>query len=343
MQPGPTRATRGAPAPGPRSVALTAAVASDDAGSATLVEAVDLVRDFGPVRAVDGVDIRLARGDVLGLLGPNGAGKTSTLRMLCGTLAPTRGRIAIAGIDLLAAPRRAKQGIGYLPEQPPVYPDMTVAEYLEFSARLHGLRGGARRAAIASAESRCALEPLRRRLIGRLSKGYRQRVGIAQAILHAPPVIILDEPTVGLDPIQIRDIRALIAELGREHAVILSTHILPEIQAVCSHVQIMHQGRIAWRDTLDDADASVDCHHVRVTLAPGSGDPAMVAGVRRCEALGERRYRIELEHGPAVLETLTADLVAAGFGVREFVPERRSLEQIFVEVTAGDTAESTPA
>lgn len=210
-----------------------------------LVQGLDLYRDYGGLRAVAGVDVGLHRGQVLGLLGPNGAGKTSTLQMLCGVLAPSAGRILIDGIDLLEQPRRAKAALGYLPEQPPLYRDMTVREYLAFCAALHGVDRARRSARVARALERCALDTVPQRLIGNLSKGYRQRVGIAQAILHEPAVIVLDEPTVGLDPIQIREIRSMIRDLAGAHhqTVILSTHILNEVEAICQRVIIINAGR----------------------------------------------------------------------------------------------------
>ncbi len=220
-----------------------------------LVAAEGLSRYYGDRCAVEGLELSLHKGEVLGLLGPNGAGKSTTMQMLTGNLAPTTGSIKIGGIDLLDEPRKAKQLIGYLPEQPPVYRDLTVNEYLDYCARLRGVNAGHRRQAIAHALGRCALGEVQNRLIGNLSKGFRQRVGIAQAILHSPAVVVLDEPTVGLDPLQIREIRSLIRELGQEHSVILSTHILPEVQAVCDRVQILNRGKTVFNDTLEGVES----------------------------------------------------------------------------------------
>lgn len=215
-----------------------------------LVAASGLSRYYSEHCAVDQLDVRLCKGEVLGLLGPNGAGKSTTMQMLTGNLAPTSGEIHINGIDLLDEPRKAKQQIGYLPEQPPVYRDLTVGEYLYYCTRLRNVPSAQRKEAVERASERCGIQDVGKRLIGNLSKGYRQRVGIAQAILHNPAVVILDEPTVGLDPIQIREIRRLIRELGQEHGIILSTHILPEVQAVCDRVQILNHGRTVFNDTL---------------------------------------------------------------------------------------------
>jgi len=222
----------------------------DQENQEILMAAEGLSRYYSDHCAVDKLELYLKKGEVLGLLGPNGAGKSTTMQMLTGNLAPSTGSIKINGIDLLDEPRKAKQHLGYLPEQPPVYRDLTVNEYLGYCARLHGLGGDARQQAIVQARGRCNLDEVQHRLIGNLSKGFRQRVGIAQAILHNPAVVILDEPTVGLDPLQIREIRHLIRELGKEHAVILSTHILPEVQAVCDRVQILNRGRTVFNDSL---------------------------------------------------------------------------------------------
>lgn len=223
--------------------------------STILLAAEGLSRYYSEHCAVDSLNLHLQKGEVLGLLGPNGAGKSTTMQMLTGNLAPTTGSIQINGIDLLDEPRSAKRHLGYLPEQPPVYRDLTVNEYLDYCAKLHGMRGAERTQAIGLACERCSLTEVQNRLIANLSKGYKQRVGIAQAILHSPSVVILDEPTVGLDPLQIREIRKLIRELGQEHSVILSTHILPEVQAVCDRVQILNRGRTVFNDSLAGVDS----------------------------------------------------------------------------------------
>ena len=222
-----------------------------DTVQSQLITASGLSRFYGDYCAVENLDVILNKGEVLGLLGPNGAGKSTTMQMLTGNLAPTTGEIRINGVDLLEEPVRAKQQIGYLPEQPPVYRDLTVNEYLTYCARLRQVPAKQCKAMVGRASLRCGLESVSQRLIGNLSKGFRQRVGIAQAILHNPAVVILDEPTVGLDPIQIREIRSLIRELGKDHGIILSTHILPEVQAVCDRVQILNRGRTVFNNTLE--------------------------------------------------------------------------------------------
>jgi ABC-2 type transport system ATP-binding protein len=215
-----------------------------------LVEAKQLYRYYGKQCAVNNVSFQLKKGQVLGFLGANGAGKTTTMSMLCGNLAPSSGEIIINGVDLLDNPVAAKHSIGYLPDQPPLYKELTVTEFLRYCAELHRVPSAEMTAAVTIAQERCGLNEVAQRLIGHLSKGYQQRVGIAQAILHNPPVIVLDEPTVGLDPIQIKEIRSLIKELGVEHGVILSTHILSEVQETCTDVQIIHQGQLVLNSTM---------------------------------------------------------------------------------------------
>ena len=248
-----------------------------------LIVASGLSRFYGSHCAVDGLNLELRRGEVLGLLGPNGAGKSTTMQMLTGNLAPGTGEILVNGVDLLDQPRLAKANIGYLPEQPPVYRDLSVAEYLHFVARLHGLSGKRAKAAMTAACERCSLNDVYHRLIGNLSKGFQQRVGIAQAILHEPAIIILDEPTVGLDPIQIREIRALIRQLGESHGVILSTHILPEVQSVCDRVQILNRGKTVFNGELSDSESLEKVffdlvHQQDPALSAELGEQAMVEG-----------------------------------------------------------------
>ncbi|OGS92220.1 MAG: multidrug ABC transporter ATP-binding protein [Gallionellales bacterium GWA2_60_18] len=222
---------------------------SDTAPDITL-SARNLTRRFGSRQVIHGISLELRRGEVLGLLGHNGAGKSTTLQMLTGCLLPDAGAIDICGIDLLRRPAAAKARIGYLPEIPPLYRELNVDDYLLFAARLRGMAPAAAAAALAQARQRCGLETVGKKTIGTLSKGYQQRIGIAQAIIHQPDVIVLDEPTVGLDPAQIREIRTLIRELGDAHSVILSTHLLGEVESMCDRVEIMREGRLIYGDTI---------------------------------------------------------------------------------------------
>lgn len=308
-----------------------------------LIDATGLCRDYGALRAVYAVDLRLERGEIVGLLGQNGAGKTSTMDMLCGVLAPTAGAITIDGVDLLESPRTAKRALGYLPEQPPLYPEMSVRGYLSFAAALHGVPRARRGDAGDRAMSLCGLTDVAHRPIGNLSKGYRQRVGIAQAIVHDPPAIILDEPTVGLDPIQIRAIRGLIADLGREHGIILSTHILPEVQALCSRVAIMHHGRILHGAPMSEFTDDTAVERITVTLrrAPVDTELRAIDGVTGVEHLGRGRLRLTLEPRRDVPERIAETAVYRGWGLIEMTPDRASLEQLFVELTSADTEAET--
>jgi len=306
-----------------------------------LISVEQLYRYYGHHLAVEAVDFELAQGEVLGFLGPNGAGKSTTMQMISGNLAPSAGRIRINGIDLLDAPKRAKAEIGYLPEQPPVYRDLTVDEYLYYCAKLHRVSKGQRSQAVTRAKHRCGLAEVSKRLIGNLSKGFQQRVGIAQAILHSPAVVILDEPTVGLDPNQIRDIRALIRELGESHGIILSTHILPEVQATCSHVQIIHQGRLVFSESMQDLERRLTSHVLLLETRERLDDAELekLAGIDNVERLGDTRARLHFE------DSNPADAVAAcvarhDWGLVELSLDRQTLEQVFVDLTCSDTSET---
>jgi ABC-2 type transport system ATP-binding protein len=299
-----------------------------------LVRVEGLTRRHGEIRAVDTVGFTLIRGQILGFLGPNGAGKSTTMRLLAGVLAPDGGRIVINGFDLLDEPLRAKQAIGYLPEQPPLYRDLTVDEQLCYSARLHGLSRVASGQAMARIKRRCGLAEVGRRLIGNLSKGYRQRLGIAQALLHDPPVIILDEPTVGLDPIQLREIRDLIRELGQDHGVILSTHLLSEVQATCTHVQIMRDGRLVYAGALADLEQ----RRLSTSLRIGLRTPPAVAllralpAVEQVEDLGQGRFRLRHAAGAAPSRAVLEQARINGWELWELTPEHADLEAIFIEL-----------
>ena len=293
-----------------------------------------LTRDYAGTRAVDGVDIALAPGEILGLLGPNGAGKTTTLRMLAGTLAATAGTVTLAGQDLAGEPQRAKRHLGYLPERPPVYPELTVDEYLGFCARLHAVPRRQRREAIAAARADCGLEDTGRRLIGHLSKGYQQRVGIAQAIVHRPDVVILDEPTAGLDPNQLRGIRELIARLSRAHSVIISSHILSEIQATAARVVIMHQGRIVFDEPLGGTTAPV----VEITLREAVTADSLTGldGVAHATALDDHRWQLTPAPGCDIREMIAETAAGRGWGLLELGAARYSLEERFAALTSRD-------
>lgn len=296
-----------------------------------LVQVEDLGYSYG-ASGVRELGFTLHRGQVLGFLGPNGAGKSTTLRLLTGNLIPDTGRILIHSVDLLRDPCRAKARLGYLPEHPPVYRELTVDEYLRYCARLHRVPRTAIRTAVQRAKDSCGLAERGRCLIGTLSKGYQQRVGIAQAILHAPSVIVLDEPTVGLDPLQRREICDLIKALGQQHGVILSTHILSEVQTTCSHVQILHEGRLVYSDSLSALDRRSLIVELCASLSPT--DVAGLPDVIQVEDLGGHRFR--LHHRPAAdPAAIAAAIHARGWGLRQLAPEHGSLEQVFIDLTLG--------
>jgi ABC-2 type transport system ATP-binding protein len=299
------------------------------------VSAQGLSRKFGTRTAVDGVSLELKRGEILGFLGPNGAGKTTTMQMLTGNLAPSMGSITICGVDLLDQPVAAKARIGYLPETPPLYRELTVREYVDLAARLHRVPKTARGMAVADALTRCGLAEVANKLIGTLSKGYQQRVGIAQAIAHQPDVVILDEPTVGLDPNQIREIRNLIRELGRDRSVILSTHILPEVEGVCDRVQILHHGTTVFNDTIATLKRFEGGRVMLLGLRrpPASGEIAAVEGVARVEPAGDNLFRVSFADTGDPTDELVRRAVEKSWGLYQLTPAQTSLEDVFVHLT----------
>jgi len=299
------------------------------------ISARGLTRSFGNHIAVNNITLKLRRGEVLGFLGPNGAGKTTTMQMLTGNLAPSRGEISICGIDLLDEPVRAKAHVGYLPEVPPLYRELTVDEYLTLATRLHRVAPARRPEAIAAAKQRCGLADTGGRLIGALSKGYQQRVGIAQAIVHAPDIVILDEPTVGLDPNQIREIRGLIRELGGTHSVILSTHILPEVEAICDRVQIMHHGNLVYSDTIAALKQFESGATVLVGLRrpPPLAELAALPGVAAAECVEPTLYRVEFAAGEDATDALVKQAAARDWGLCQLKPAQTTLEDVFVNLT----------
>lgn len=314
----------------PRRSTLVENIAMDE----ILAQVERLTRRYGEIRAVDEVSFTLLRGQVLGFLGPNGAGKSTTMRMLAGVLAPDAGRIMIHGVDLLDQPAQAKRALGYLPEQPPLYREMTVDEQLHYSACLHGLSRTASRQAVACIKERCGLTNVSGRLIAHLSKGYQQRVGIAQAVLHDPAVVVLDEPTVGLDPLQSREIRGLIRELGQDRGVILSSHRLSEVQALCTHVQIMRSGRLVYASPLADLEQQQQSTRLRIGLKmpPPLVRLTQLPGIEGVEELGQGRFRLQHTAAAAPHQALVEQASAENWGLWELTPEQVSLEQIFVEL-----------
>ena len=313
------------------------ASSSDTTSAELTVAARELSRSFGGNMAVHGVDIDLHRGEVLGLLGPNGAGKTTTMQMLTGNLAPSTGSVSICGVDLLERPAAAKARIGYLPEVPPLYKELTVDEYLQFAARIHRVPHKQAKEAVTRAKRRCGVDVPGDKLIGALSKGYQQRLGIAQAIVHEPDVVILDEPTVGLDPIQIREIRALIRELRDRHSVILSTHILPEVEAVCDRVNILHRGAIVYSDTIEALSRFRGGQALQVGFrnAPAMEAIKAIPGVADAQSV-DGFVRVLPQDGQDPIDAIVHAAVERNWGLRYLAPEAASLEDVFVQITTAE-------
>ncbi len=307
-----------------------------------MVEVQHVTKRYGSLTAVDDISFRVERGEILGFLGPNGAGKTTTMRILTGFLPATEGQARIAGFDVFEQPMEAKRRTGYLPETPPLYPEMTVAEYLRFVARINGMPPGDRRTQVGVAMERTKISDMADRYCGKLSKGYRQRVGLAQAILHNPDVLILDEPTAGLDPRQIIETRRLIAELAGDHTVILSTHILPEVSQTCQRVVIINRGRVVAIDTPDNLTARLQGSQTLYLQIDAQGAEALatlegVDGVASVTCVDEHDgiggYEIESRQGDDVRRELSRTVVTSGWGLLELRPRQMSLEDIFLQLT----------
>jgi ABC-2 type transport system ATP-binding protein len=306
-----------------------------------------LTKAYGNVLAVDSISFNVAKGQIVGFLGPNGAGKSTTMRMLTCFMPPTSGSATINGFDIFHQSHQVREHLGYLPENVPLYLEMRVDEYLDFRGRLRGMDRASRKKRIDYVVERCWLGPVRSRTIGHLSKGYRQRVGLADSLLHNPPVLILDEPTVGLDPTQIRETRKLIKDLGGQHTLLLSTHILPEVEAVCDRAIVIASGRVVAQGSPDELRASrrlqarvlVECRgpaeQVKNTLA-------RVSGVSKVEMLNGEHHpdegyvtaAIRPQESRDVREEVARTIIQNGWPLREIRLEHATLEEFFVQVTA---------
>ncbi|MEO1237402.1 MAG: ABC transporter ATP-binding protein, partial [Planctomycetota bacterium] len=319
----------------------------NDRPAISMLAAHHLTKTYGPTLAVDDLSLELQRGQIVGFLGPNGAGKSTTIRMLTGFLPPTSGRATLDGHDVTTATTAARRKLGYLPESNPLYPEMRVDEYLHFCGQLHGMTRGARRARMDEVTDRCGLSALRRRTIGRLSKGNRQRVGLASALLHEPPVLVLDEPTSGLDPNQIGQVRGLIRELAGKHTVLLSSHILPEVQRVADRVVIIAQGKIVADGTVDElrrrsrsvggvaslyVEAKGGADDLRTTLSGLDGVESVEVEPQQTDA-GWSAVRVLPSAGHDCREAVAEHLRQHGHAVRELRSEAETLEEFFVRVT----------
>ena len=313
-----------------------------------MIEVESLTKRYGRATAVDGVSFRVEKGEILGFLGPNGAGKTTTMRILTCYLPPTEGTARVAGYDVFAQPMEVKRRVGYLPESPPLYPDMSVRDYLDFCARIKGVAGKERTARVAYAIETCRVGDVRDKLIAKLSKGYRQRVGLAQAILHNPDVLILDEPTAGLDPKQIIETRELIRGLAGSHTVILSTHILPEVSMTCGRVVIINKGRVVAEDTPENLTRRLKgAGTIRVeargdatsVLEAVKAVPGVLAAHPRGGHDGSVIVDVEAEAGRDVRAELAWAVVTKGHQLLGLQQLGMSLEEIFLHLTTTDAAE----
>jgi len=316
-----------------------------------VIEVQNLTKRYGRVTAVDDISFRVERGEILGFLGPNGAGKTTTMRILTGYMPATEGRALVAGFDVFDQPIEAKRRTGYLPETPPLYPDMTVHEYLSFVAKIKGVPPAERRERVQQVMVRTRVDDMASRLTSKLSKGYRQRVGLAQALIHNPDVLILDEPTAGLDPKQIIETRQLIKQLAGDHTIILSTHILPEVSQTCERVVIINKGRVVAVDTPDNLTARLQGSQTMYVQIDANGADAVsalarVPGVTRVvesdRKAGIVGYEVEGERGRDIRRDLARAVVGSNWGLLELRPMRMSLEEIFLSLTTEDLA-SQPA
>ena len=312
-----------------------------------MIEVQHVSKRYGRVTAVDDVSFRVERGEILGFLGPNGAGKTTTMRILTGYMPASEGKALIAGYDVFTQPLEAKRRTGYLPEMPPLYPDMTVREYLDFVARIKGVPPKERKKRVATVMQRTHVDDMAERHCAKLSKGYKQRVGLAQALIHNPDVLILDEPTAGLDPKQIIETRQLIRDLAGDHTIVLSTHILPEVAQTCQRVVIINKGRVAAVDTPDNLTARLtgaETMFIQIDANGAEAGPALAAipGVSRVVAAPGGGYEVESERGTDVRRELAKNVVNRGWGLLELRPMRMSLEEIFLQVTTDESAAEAP-
>ena len=314
-----------------------------------MIEVQHLTKRYGRVTAVDDVSFRVERGEILGFLGPNGAGKTTTMRVITGYIPATEGRAIVAGFDVFDQPVEAKRRTGYLPETPPLYPEMTIREYLSFVARIKGVAASERKPRIQEVMERIRIAEVADRHCGKLSKGYRQRVGLAQAILHNPDVLVLDEPTAGLDPKQIIETRELIKELAGDHTIILSTHILPEVAQTCQRVVIINKGRVVAIDTPENLTARLrgsETMYLQVDVGAQDATATLqrVPGVTRVTTSDGRDgvvgYEVESSQGEDVRRELARAVVSNNWGLLELRPMRMSLEEIFLSLTTEESPEA---
>lgn len=322
-----------------------------------MIKVQDLSKRYARNVAVDNISFEVQKGEIVGFLGPNGAGKTTTMRILTCFLPPTSGSANVAGFDVLEQPMEVKRRIGYLPETPPLYPDMEVSEYLHFVGSLKGIKGNDLARRVDEAAGRCAVGDVRNKLIAKLSKGYRQRVGLAQAIIHNPDVLILDEPTSGLDPKQIQETRQLIRSLAGDHTIILSTHILPEVEGTCEKVLIISKGKLVATDTVEHLTnrlRGAEAIAVEIESRAGHLDTEgilhrleQVSGVSRVLAKeprgGRHVFEVESLQGRSIRGDVARAVVESGWDLTELRPVAVSLEEVFLQLTGTDAAVAAEA
>jgi len=311
-----------------------------------MIQVSHLTKLYGPHAAVSDLNFEVKKGEIVGFLGPNGAGKSTTMKILTGFMPATEGKVSVAGFDVFENPIEVKKNVGFLPENPPVYPDMTVQDYLDFSGRLHQIPKKNLQSAITQVLKKTALTQVRKRLIGNLSKGYRQRVGLAQALIHNPQVLILDEPTVGLDPKQIIEIRELIKGLAGDHTVILSSHILPEVTATCQRIIVINKGRIVAEDSLQELTARIRKGHIYSLMVKNpvqTGVEALrkIQGIHSVTAAGPKLVVEISPHAQEVRDQVIETAVKHQMGVLEFSAEKVSLEEIFLQLTTVENPSET--
>ncbi len=304
-----------------------------------MIEVDQLCKNYGERKAIDKLTFKIAQGEVVGFLGPNGAGKSTTMKIITGFMAPSSGIAKICGYDVFENPLEVKKRIGYLPEIPPLYVDMKVTEYLTFVAKLKQVESSKIKSLVERALAKTQLVDVKHRLIQNLSKGFKQRVGIAQALVSDPEVLVLDEPTVGLDPKQVAEIRDLIKELRGDYTIILSTHILPEVQATCSKVIIIHQGVIVAQDTIDQLE-KLNKGSVLVTVKTRKSSDLTtqlksLQGVLEIETVSATHFKVRMQEDDELIEKIAAEVIRSGAGLMELMPSRANLEDVFLKLTYG--------
>lgn len=322
-----------------------------------MISVKELTKRYARNTAVDHISFEVAKGEIVGFLGPNGAGKTTTMRILTCFLPPSAGTASVAGFDVLEQPLEVKKRIGYLPETPPIYPEMETVDYLKFVGKLKGLRDADLDKRVEYVCQRCAISDVKTKLLGKLSKGYRQRVGLAQAIIHNPDVLILDEPTAGLDPKQINETRDLIKDLAGEHTIILSTHILPEVEQTCQQVIIINKGKLVATDSVRNLQARArGAESVLVEVAGRNGTletsivehklqqvPGVSRVVQKQQIESRILFEVESQKGRLVRGDLARAVVESGWDLNELRPAAMSLEEIFLQLTQSDAPEEAEA